>query len=493
MLSNLTPAVVRALESSRRFALRANTLEPLHLLHGLLAEEEGRAVELALQAGLQWSCYQQTRGEAEEARELSLSPATESILYLARELSFELAGEGMITSEAVLLALVRQGAGVAPYLSQCGMDCARLESLLSSQRPAGLPLVEPLHLADQTEQMDVARILDANLNRAREGLRVVEDHCRFCLADAFLAEQLKALRHELTTAFEEQGPRGLLEARETQTDVGTHISLADERERLSLGEVVQANLKRAQEALRTLEEYAKLSSAGLAERLEQCRYRCYTLERAVLLGAGSRQYLQEVRLCVLLTTASCASGMDWIIGQVAEGGAGMVQLREKGLTDRELLARARQVRKWTRRAGVLFIVNDRPDIARLVEADGVHLGQDDLSVHEARRLVGPDLLIGVSTHHLDQVRQAVLDGANYLGIGPVFASQTKQFSEFPGVRFVEQALAETSLPAFAIGGINLQNVHELAARGVKRVAVSHLLASAEDPRAVAKQLLEALG
>src|SRR5205085_7154473 len=102
--------------------------------------------------------------------------------------------------------------------------------------------------------------------------------------------------------------------------------------------------------------------------------------------------------------------LDWTIAEVAAGGAHIIQLREKGLADRELLERARNVRRWTRQAGLLFIVNDRPDIARLVEADGVHLGQDDLPLHAARRIVGPDLLIGVSTHSLEQLRQAVLDG-----------------------------------------------------------------------------------
>src|SRR5205823_5073266 len=115
----------------------------------------------------------------------------------------------------------------------------------------------------------------------------------------------------------------------------------------------------------------------------------------------------------------------------------------KSLSDRQLLERARQVRRWTRAAGVLFIMNDRPDIARLAEADGVHVGQDELPVKEVRRIVGPDVLVGVSTHNLDQVRQAILDGANYLGVGPTFPSGTKSFDEFPGRHFVRQVALET--------------------------------------------------
>src|SRR5205807_8984108 len=113
--------------------------------------------------------------------------------------------------------------------------------------------------------------------------------------------------------------------------------------------------------------------------------------------------------------------------EAAAGGADVFQLREKDLPDGRLLERARDVRRWTREVGALFIVNDRPDVARLAEADGVHLGQGDMPVKDARRILGPDALIGVSTHDLDQLRQAVLDGAGYVGVGPTFPSQTKQF------------------------------------------------------------------
>src|SRR5207237_814061 len=164
----------------------------------------------------------------------------------------------------------------------------------------------------------------------------------------------------------------------------------------------------------------------------------------------ARQRLRDARLYVLLSGASCVAALDWTIAEAAAGGAAVIQLREKELSDRELLARARQVRRWTRQVEVLFIVNDRPDIARLVEADGVHLGQDDLPVREARRILGPEALIGVSTHDLAQLRQAVLDGASYIGVGPVFPSTTKSFEVLAGLDFVREALVETTLPAFVI-------------------------------------------
>src|SRR4029077_19739139 len=119
------------------------------------------------------------------------------------------------------------------------------------------------------------------------------------------------------------------------------------------------------------------------------------------------------------------------------------------------------VREWTARAGALFIMNDRPDLALLTDADGVHVGQEELSVREARRIMGPSRLVGVSTHTLEQARQAVLDGADYIGVGPVFSSTTKAFAHLAGLDLVRQVAAEITLPAYAIGGIGLENIEAL--------------------------------
>jgi thiamine-phosphate pyrophosphorylase len=163
------------------------------------------------------------------------------------------------------------------------------------------------------------------------------------------------------------------------------------------------------------------------------------------------------------------------------------------LSDRDLLARAKQIRQWTRETKTLFIVNDRPDIAVLVEADGVHVGQDDLGVAAVRRIVGAEMLIGVSTHTVDQVRQAVLDGADYLGVGPVFPSSTKEFTELAGLEFVRAASGLTRTPLFALGGITAQNLHQVVQAGATRVAVSSALATADDPQLVAKGMIAILG
>ncbi len=191
---------------------------------------------------------------------------------------------------------------------------------------------------------------------------------------------------------------------------------------------------RLQESLRTLEEFGKLLDAGMAAGIEQLRYRAYTLQRAVDFTRAGLERLAAARLYVLLDGGPSTAELERLAqsGSIAAG-ADVLQLRDKRLDDRRLVERARLLREMTAGTAALLIVNDRPDVARLARADGVHLGQGDLSVKDARAIVGPEALVGVSTHSIEQARQAVLDGANYLGVGPTFPSGTKQFADFPGV------------------------------------------------------------
>jgi thiamine-phosphate pyrophosphorylase len=496
MLSDLTPAVARALDSAQRYAQEdgATEIQPQHLLHALLEEEEGRAAVHAQRAGLDWKAYRAPLAP-QSSTNLNTEPATrplhdrtQNALLHAHRLAHELLHENTVSGEVLLFALLQTEEKLRRLLELLGLRFRLLKKDVYAQQAPPLQLDEPLRLAPLTEHVDAARILDASANRAREGLRVVEDYCRFVLDDRFLTGELKQLRHDLAAALASLPEHVLLESRETQYDVGTQLSTASEQQRDSLLDVVAANLKRLQEALRTLEEFGKIHSATLAGALEQLRYRTYTLERALVLGTAARERLENALLQVLLSSSNCFGSLEWTIKEAAGGGADMIQLREKGPDDRTLWQRARQVRQWTREAGVLFILNDRPDLARLVEADGVHLGQEDLPVKEARRIVGPDAIIGVSTHTIEQVRQAIRDGATYLGVGPAFPSATKPFTEFPGLAFVREALAETTLPTFVIGGVNANTIGDAVAAGARRIAVSQAIAQSETPRAAAMQL-----
>ena len=499
MKLEFTPALDLAFDRARAFSARdqAAALEPRHLLSGLLAEEEGNAVALLVQAGTDWPRVQvflglPMPGSNTPSANMPLHPSIPEIMRHARKLAIHHGDAGSISTDHVLLAILMAITSLRAELAALGLDFARFHHAIVGET-APLVMEEPLLLHDMAEEVDTGRILDAAANRAREALRVLEDHCRFVRADAGLSGQLKQLRHDLAQALNLLPASLLLAGRDTLHDVGTPISTAEEWERPSLAAVVQANAKRLQEALRSLEEHGKILSVEFAQQIEQIRYQSYTLERALVQGDAARARLADAHLCVLVTDALCRHSLVGTVNEAILGGARMIQLREKNLDDRTLLARARDLRQVTRSAGAIFIVNDRPDIARIVEADGVHLGQDDLPIQEARRILGPESLIGVSTHTIEQVRRAVLEGADYLGVGPTFPSQTKDFAALAGLDFVKQAMAETSLPAFAIGGINADNVAEVRATGAQRVAVSQAVCAADDPRGVAQKLRATLG
>ena len=352
-----------------------------------------------------------------------------------------------------------------------------------------LPEIEPLELATPGEATDLGRILDASSNRAREGLRVVEDYVRFALDDPMLTRRLKDCRHRLSEALRGLEAEGrLIASRDTPGDVGTHIMTAAEQSRENPRAVLAANFKRTGEALRSLEEYGKLVDVWISGRFEVLRYDVYTLEKLVMTAVAARQTLHDARLYVLVGGLPTLGDVTWVVGEALAGGAQVIQLREKGLPDREVLTRAREVRLLTIQAKARFLLNDRPDLARLAGADGVHLGQEDMLPRDARRVVGPSGLLGVSTHSREQVERAVLDGASYLGVGPVFPSGTKDFSALAGLEFVRQASETTTLPWFAIGGIDETNVDAVLEAGAKRIAVSGAVVRAERPKLAAQAL-----
>ena len=342
-----------------------------------------------------------------------------------------------------------------------------------------------------SEVASALRIIDANGNRALEGLRVVEEFLRFGRQDTFLSRTCKQLRHDVSKTLEELHVERKLACRSTTTDVGTSSQTTAEYERTSLMDVAIANSRRVAESLRALEEYSKLLDKDAAKRFESLRYQLYTLEKAVSHVCQSQLRLADSQVYVLVDLKyGFGKEFEDRLRQLSSGGVDVIQLRDKERSDREVIAAARLAMQITAGSEMKFIVNDRPDIAAAVSADGVHVGQDDLCVADARRVVGPDSLIGVSTHSIDQARQAVLDGADYIGVGPVFPSNTKHFEEFVGLELVRQVADEISIPAFAIGGISHEKLNELFTAGCSRVAVSTALWHAEDPKAATEAFRE---
>ena len=349
-----------------------------------------------------------------------------------------------------------------------------------------------MHSQPVSDQMALLRILDAAANRAREGLRVVEDWVRFALDDAHLTECLKQIRHDLAGALAGIPWEQRLAARETQADVGTVITTPSEHNRERLQDVLTANFLRLEEGLRSLEEFGKIIDPAVGAALEQLRYRTYTIQRAIDSTRVGLERLATARLYVLLDGHSSVEEFERMAQGLIDVGVDVLQFRDKRLADRELLDRARRLRRLTRGTATLLVINDRPDLAVLVQADGVHVGQEELTVKDARSIVGADRLIGVSTHSIEQARQAVLDGANYLGVGPTFPSGTKQFARFPGLELLRAVATEIRLPAFAIGGITRENLGQVRATGLTRVAVGGAITGAEDPLQATREMLAEL-
>jgi len=287
------------------------------------------------------------------------------------------------------------------------MPSAMPKMLGMLQVPAKMTAVagrkELLVAGNHAERTKLLRVVDANLNRAGEAVRVVEDCARFVLDHAGLANAAKSLRHRLHVASASLGVEAavLLEARDTERDVGTSLVGESERKRGNLAEIVRANFQRLEQSLRVLEEYSKLLGAD-AEAFEAIRYDAYTLEKHFGSPPGKPGVLDDRPLMVLVGGARPDETVA-LVGKVLKGGCRLIELREKTMPDGECLKLACELRELTREAEALLIVNDRVDVARAADADGVHLGLDDLPIEEARKILGPSKLIGLTAHSRSRV------------------------------------------------------------------------------------------
>lgn len=339
------------------------------------------------------------------------------------------------------------------------------------------------------ESKSIYRILDANLNRSREGLRVVEDYVRFHRNDSILSEKLKALRQKLgKTPLSEID---LISSRDTANDIGHGTYPEAEKHRTWGKGIIFPNLKRAQEALRVLEEYSKLIAPSHGLYFKDLRYELYVIEQELFLGLDSKRDLLEQANLYLVTAPS--PELFRIVEESLQAGVRMVQLRNKIALGGELLDQAKGLRELTSRYGALFIVNDRIDIALLSEADGVHLGQEDISLPQARKLLGKEKLVGLSTHCIEEAIRAQEEGADYIGVGPIHATPTKAGRPSVGLEYLRQAKDEIRIPFFAIGGVDLGNLDEAIGAGAERVAVVRAIMEAEEIEMVCHQFIQKLG
>jgi thiamine-phosphate pyrophosphorylase len=207
-------------------------------------------------------------------------------------------------------------------------------------------------------------------------------------------------------------------------------------------------------------------------------------------GAARRDRLARARLYFVCDAAPGGRDLPEVLDAALRGGVDLFQLRDKRLSDDDLLAAAQVAREACGRANALFLLNDRPDLALAAGADGVHVGQEDMPVDEAREIVGAERIVGLSTHTVAQVDAAT--GGDYIAVGPVHATPTKPGRPAVGVELVRHAARNATLPFFAIGGLNVANVHEVVGAGATRIVVVRAIAEAADPERAARELCAAL-
>ncbi|HUT12598.1 MAG TPA: thiamine phosphate synthase, partial [Thermoguttaceae bacterium] len=426
MQYQFTPAAERAIIAAAGWAGRegGDDLQPPALLLGLLAESECRAALILAESGIDAPAVRRQWPELREVTPLvrtipcplpDISPDVEASLQAVCGRLADFPQPLELATEHLLLGLTAAEHDTAVWLRGHGLDPVVLAERILRRRgheSGPLPLEPlPLHaddasaapcstsnmvgekggreeakdndeerrITDRTPRCTpqdpdpypppgggvtpVLRVLDAAANRAREGLRVVEDYARFVLDDRHLTDLCKRLRHDLTAALDRIPTEHRLAARETRADVGTVLATPAEQRRRAAAEVLTANLVRLEEGLRSLEEFGKLIDPEMAAELKQLRYRSYTLQRAVEITRSSLKRLEHARLYVLMDGRSSEDEFRRSASSLIEAGVHVLQLRDKRLDDRTLLERARLLRELTAGSDTLLVINDRADLA----------------------------------------------------------------------------------------------------------------------------------
>jgi thiamine-phosphate pyrophosphorylase len=331
-------------------------------------------------------------------------------------------------------------------------------------------------------------MMDVNFNRAREALRILEDFARFELGDRKTFTLFRKMRHRIASLgknfFKE-----MVDKRNAELDIGIETPLYPIKNKEDL---LVTNFKRLQEALRALEEYFRITKENTSIRLKKLRFQAYVLEKEIIGTISRVKKLKTARLYVILTDATIGRGCEKLARKLAEIGVDMIQLRFENISDSKYIKLARRIAHFLKDTPTLLMINNRIDIALTVEADGVHLGRKDISLKDARKLLGIWKIIGSTTHNFREASRAEREGADYISVGPIFPSQTKPELKPCKISFIKDVVKNIKIPTFAIGGINLKNLKTVFKMGLERIAVSSGIILQNDPCAIAKRFKEAL-
>ncbi len=338
------------------------------------------------------------------------------------------------------------------------------------------------------EDLRIYQIIDANLDRAREGLRVLEDWARFGLCEEKYVIRIKNFRQIL-------GKKHLdvyKQSRNHIEDKCKGLTHQEQVNRKTSEQIINSNSARVQEALRVIEEFSRLHNHELSKIASEIRYEIYTLE-IDLLSLNKRKKSEAIlKDNDLYVITDQKENLLEIIEDILIAGVRIIQHRFKTGTDKDNLEEALQIKNLCKRYNSLFIVNDRIDIALASNADGIHLGQDDLDLKTARKLLGYSKIIGISANNEIDISNALKDGCDYIGIGPVFKTSTKKAKKTISIEKIKTLTKDINIPWFVIGGIKLNNILHLKRNGFKKVALVSQLMNSKDPKEDAIMILKDL-
>ena len=338
----------------------------------------------------------------------------------------------------------------------------------------------------------IYRIIDANRNRIGEGLRFLEDVARFILNDKNTSEQFKSIRHTIVEGFHTINA-DLISERDAEGDIGAGIDIAHQQR--DLPSLITANAKRVEEALRVLEELAKLpeiSESFQSKKFSEARFRLYDLESTVFSRTLRSEITKKIQGVYVIMDTELLGPRNILdcARQSLSGGARIIQLRDKLCEKGDLYTTAQKIKDICNKSNALFIINDYLDLALAVDADGLHLGQSDLPLSIARRELRVDKIIGYSTHSLDQALEAEKAGADYIGVGSIFPTATKENADVIGLETLHTIRQAVSVPIVAIGGINMDNIHSVKQAGADSAAVISAVFSEKDIRNAVRQMVK---
>jgi len=330
------------------------------------------------------------------------------------------------------------------------------------------------------------RMIDANFNRCREGLRVIEDIVRFCLKLDFF-EELKEVRHAVSKIEIKYEAKGIL-SRDSVNDPGNKPFESEKRKK-EIKNLLSANFKRIEESLRVLEDTLMMIDPQDSEAVKEIRFKVYTLEKKVF-----NPFYKPFDLTLYLVTDSRHSAfpLEKTVEEALKGGVSIVQLREKHLFDKEIYESGRKVLEVCRKYKAPLLIDDRADIALALDADGVHIGQNDLPVSKVRKILGDGKIIGKSTHSLAQAQEAIQEEIDYFAFGPLFKTPTKDYAPV-GLKEIEKIKTlskESGKPVVFIGGLTLETLDEAIQNGVDAAAFVREIMGAKNPFKTAEFLLK---